>query len=131
MFLRSEDGSAAAELAILGPLFCLILAGVIELGGVVQTAQVVRNAAREGARYASVSDVDPQAKTLTYLSTSLAGRTDVTLPAKTAITVTGTGLGNAVTVTVPVTVKISVPVIQDVLGATVPVTGSATMRITQ
>jgi Flp pilus assembly protein TadG len=128
---RSEEGSAAVELAILGPIFALILAGLIEVGGLVQSVQVVRNAAREGARYAAIEDSDPQGKALNYLSTAFGSRTDVILPSLTAITMAGSGLGNPVTVTVPLTLKVSAPVIQNIMGATVPISASATMLITQ
>ena len=128
---RREDGSAAAELAIMGPLFALLVAGMIEGAGLVQTVQVVRNAAREGARYAAVSDADPAGKSLAYLSSTLAGRKDVTLPALSAITVSGSGVGNPVTVTVPVTLTLSAPVVQNIFGASLPITASATMEITQ
>ena len=125
---RSEEGSAAAELAILGPLFCLILAGLIEGASLVQTVNVVRNAAREGARYAAISDADPQGKALAYLSATMGVHSNITLPAASAITVSDLGVGNAVTVTVPVTVRMSAPVIQNILGASIPVSASATMR---
>lgn len=129
--LHRQDGSAAAELALLAPLFALLVAGLIEGAGLVQTVQVVRNAAREGARYAAVEDADPAARALAYLSSTLAGRADVTLPAKASITVTGTGLGNPVTVTVPVKLAVSAPVIQNILGSSVPISASATMKIVQ
>ena len=130
---RAQEGSAAAELALLGPLFALLVAGLIEGAGLVQTVQVVRNAAREGARYASIYDSDPAGRALTYLQDTLGSRTDVTLPAKSGITVSpapGSGAaGSSVTVTVPVTLTISAPVIQDILGTSVPISASATMRI--
>ena len=129
--LRREDGGAAVELALLAPLFALLVAGLIEGAGLVQTVQVVRNAAREGARYAAVEDVDPAGRALTYLSSTLAGRADVTLPAKSSITVSGTGVGNPVTVTVPVTLSVSAPIVQNILGSSVPISASATMRISQ
>jgi Flp pilus assembly protein TadG len=128
---RREDGSAAVELAILGPLFALLVAGLVEGAGLVQTVQVVRQAAREGARYAAVSDADPAGKALTYLSQTFGSRTDVTLPAKASITIAGSGVGSAVTVTVPLTLKVSAPVIQNILGSSLAISSSATMRITQ
>lgn len=127
--VRRQDGSAAVELALLAPLFALILAGLIEVGGMVQTAAVVRNAAREGARYAATSDSDPAGKALAYLTSTFGSRTDVSLPAKSSISVSGSGVGNAVTVTVPVTLSISAPIIRNLFGASLPITASATMRI--
>jgi Flp pilus assembly protein TadG len=54
---HSERGVAAVELALLLPMFGLLLLGVIEVGGMARDFQVVQNAAREGARF---SALDPQ-----------------------------------------------------------------------
>ncbi len=48
--LRSERGAVIVELAIVLPLFLLILAGVIDLGFLFWEKEVLTNAAREGAR---------------------------------------------------------------------------------
>lgn len=133
--LRREEGTAAVEFAFLAPVLALIAGGIIQLGSIAQTAVIASNAAREGARYASVSD--PQAATMaaTYLSDALGSRTDVT---PGAITVTppvptfgSAGVGNAITVSVPVTVTIGMPIMQNIFGASFQIDGSATMRVSQ
>ncbi|REK18432.1 MAG: pilus assembly protein [Planctomycetota bacterium] len=43
-------GSAAVEMAVVAPLFFLMLMGMIEFGRLVMVQQVLTNAAREGAR---------------------------------------------------------------------------------
>jgi Flp pilus assembly protein TadG len=56
LFTRdAARGQALAEAAIVAPLFFAILFGIIDLGRVVWANDVVANAAREAARYASVN----------------------------------------------------------------------------
>ena len=50
-----QRGVAAVELAILLPMFGLLLLGVIEIGGMARDYQVLQNAAREGARFSALS----------------------------------------------------------------------------
>ena len=54
MFRRDSRGQALVEIALVAPLFFLMVFGVIDLGRVVWANDVAANAAREGARYASV-----------------------------------------------------------------------------
>ncbi|NJD27673.1 MAG: pilus assembly protein [Chloroflexi bacterium] len=49
-----REGQALVEVALVAPLFFLMLFGAIDLGRVIWANDVVANAAREGARYASV-----------------------------------------------------------------------------
>ncbi|HLG70961.1 MAG TPA: TadE/TadG family type IV pilus assembly protein [Chloroflexota bacterium] len=127
---RTEDGSAAAELAILGPLFAILIAGLVEGAGLVQTVQVVRNAAREGARYAAVSDGTAGAKATAYLTSTFGSRTDVTSPTASC-TSPAPAVGTATTCTAGITLNISAPVIQNILGSSMPISASATMKVTQ
>jgi len=52
--LSRERGQSLVEAAIVVPLLLLLLAGVVELGRAFYTYIVITNAAREGARYASL-----------------------------------------------------------------------------
>jgi len=63
-------GQALAEVALVAPLFFLMVFGVIDLGRVVWANDVAATAAREGARYASVhaGNIEPEA---------LASKTDI------------------------------------------------------
>ena len=47
-------GQALAEVALVAPLFFLMVFGVIDLGRVIWANDIAASAAREGARYASV-----------------------------------------------------------------------------
>ncbi len=50
-FLRQTKGAVAVEFAIIGTLFILLIAGVIDFGHAWYMKQVITNASREGARY--------------------------------------------------------------------------------
>jgi Flp pilus assembly protein TadG len=70
---------AAVEFALLFPIILLFLAGIWEVGRLVQITQIVANAAREGARQASTgkkSYADVQTAVTNYLND--AGITNLT-----------------------------------------------------
>jgi Flp pilus assembly protein TadG len=50
-FVRQTKGAVAIEFAIVGTLFLLLIAGVIDFGHAWFMKQVITNASREGARY--------------------------------------------------------------------------------
>ena len=52
---RDSRGQALVEAAIVAPIFFAILFGIIDIGRVIWANDVVSNAAREGARFASVN----------------------------------------------------------------------------
>jgi Flp pilus assembly protein TadG len=62
-FDSKSRGQALAEVALVAPLFFLMVFGVIDLGRVIWANDVAATAAREGARYASVhaGNIDPDA----------------------------------------------------------------------
>jgi Flp pilus assembly protein TadG len=83
-------GAAAVEFAIVAPLFVTILYGLWEVGRVVETQQLVANAAREGGRQGasgSNAQSNVQAAVLAYLTqaglstTDSSGNTNVTVTA--------------------------------------------------
>jgi Flp pilus assembly protein TadG len=57
--ISREEGVAAVEFAIILPVLCLILFGVLEFGRVWSQYQVFEGAAREGARCAAVASTSP------------------------------------------------------------------------
>jgi Flp pilus assembly protein TadG len=52
-----ERGASAVEMALVAPFLILILLGIIEFGYLFGEYNEVRHAAREGARFAAVSNV--------------------------------------------------------------------------
>jgi len=56
---RPSKGQALAEVALVLPVFFLMVFGMIDLGRVIWANDVVANAAREGSRFASVNAGTP------------------------------------------------------------------------
>ena len=54
----SDRGSELVEMAIVTPIFVLLIMGIIDFGFLFQRYEVVVNAAREGARLAIVGTLD-------------------------------------------------------------------------
>jgi Flp pilus assembly protein TadG len=55
---RSERGQALAEFALVLPLILFFIAGILEFGRAWNIKQAITDAAREGARYAVVQDLN-------------------------------------------------------------------------
>lgn len=53
-FNKNEQGSTVVELAMVATLFFMVLIGVIEFGRLLYTHNALNDAARRGARYASI-----------------------------------------------------------------------------
>jgi hypothetical protein len=70
---RPDRGQAMVELALVLPLFLMILFGIIILGIGVFYQQQVTNAAREAARYASISSGTAQCPTASHLDPRAGG----------------------------------------------------------
>ena len=75
---RSEDGAQLVEFALVLPMLLLVVLGIAEFGFIFQRYEVLTNAAREGARIASLpgySTADVQARVAAYVT---AGRVPTT-----------------------------------------------------
>jgi Flp pilus assembly protein TadG len=53
-FGREQRGAAAVEMAVVLPIFVLVLAGVVQFGAAMYSYASMMHAAREGARYMAV-----------------------------------------------------------------------------
>ena len=69
---RSRDGSAVTEFALVAPLLALILLGAIDVGQAINVSQVVNDASREGARWATRADVKTSDEVVTAVNAYLA-----------------------------------------------------------
>ena len=57
---RGERGAALVEFALVLPLLLVVIAGIVDFGFLFQRYEVVTNAAREGARLASLPSYNGQ-----------------------------------------------------------------------
>jgi Flp pilus assembly protein TadG len=70
-FARSERGAELLEFALVLPVLLLVLAGLLDMGLLFKDYEVVTNAAREGARMASLPgwvESDVKSRVDSYLS---------------------------------------------------------------
>lgn len=71
---KARRGVAAVEMALVLPVFLLVSLGIIEYGRAMMTANLVTNAAREGARVAAINgstNTDVENAVTSFLTTSL------------------------------------------------------------
>jgi Flp pilus assembly protein TadG len=69
---RSENGAELIEFALVFPLLLLLVLGMVDFGFLFQRYEVLTNAAREGARMASLpnySNADVQGRICAYIQT--------------------------------------------------------------
>jgi Flp pilus assembly protein TadG len=99
----SERGSELVEMAIVLPIFVLLIMGIMDFGFLFQRYEIVLNAAREGARLAVVDDglveADIQLRVQNYLTNAGLPGTATTNAGDTTIDVSGSTV-NTKTVTV-------------------------------
>lgn len=116
------EGQSLVELALLLPVLLLILAAALDLGRAFQAHIVVINAAREGARYASLYPDDPQAIRNQVINEAAASNIDLS---SSAVVIEIGAPGEPVTVTVTYQFQ---PITGLILGGQpIPISGSATM----
>lgn len=83
-FNRSERGAALVEMAVILPLFVLMIFGMIEAGWAFAQANDVRHGAREGARMAAINDLDD----IATITSDICSRMELSGSPKTQITLT-------------------------------------------
>ena len=123
-FYRKKRGAAAVEMALVAPLFFLIVFGIIEFGRCVMVQQLLTNASREGVRRAvldGTTTADVQQTVSNFLTSAhISGATTTVNPDPPSSAASGA----AVSVTVAVD-------FQDVSWLPAPLyLGSATMTAT-
>ncbi len=99
---RRRSGAAAVELAAVAPVLIVLILGMIEFGRVMMVQQILTNAAREGARRASLpgsTTGDAQTVVSDYLTGANINGAD---PASVSPDPATAQAGTAITVTVTV-----------------------------
>jgi Flp pilus assembly protein TadG len=141
-----RTGAALVEAALVLPVVCMFLFGVLEYGRYVMMLQLLTNAAREGARYAMIHPQPVTISGVTYSNTTtdvmnvvnkalaghkLSGQTVSVYAADSVGNSTGawTSAGNGDSVCVQITGNY-VPIIPSLLQmpTSIPVTAKAVMR---
>jgi len=120
---RDETGQTMAEFAIVLPVLCVLLFGIIQLGIVFNNYVTLTDAVRAGARQAAVSrnDGDPTGATTTAVRSSAADLNQTNL---------GVTVNSAWTAGTPVTVTATYPYSINLLGWVVA-SGNLTSKTTE
>ena len=93
---RSDRGSELVEMAIVLPIFILLIMGIMDFGFLFQRYEIVLNSAREGARLAvtngTLDEPDIQLRVQNYLTNSGLPGTAVTNAGDSTMIVSGTAV---------------------------------------
>ncbi len=96
---RAQSGAAAIEFAIVGPVFVLMLLGIVSYGGYFWMAHSVQQLANDGAR-AAVAGLSQSERTQLAQATVTAETTSYAALRASLMTVSETEQSQAITVTV-------------------------------
>ena len=124
---RGERGTTVVELALILPLVLFMVVGMFDFGMAIYARNALANAARDGARFASVDPTNTSCIASVAASRSSLARLTVS---DVEVDVGSTSMGQPVTVTVESQYEPLTPMIEDLIGASsLTLRASATMRI--
>ena len=131
--LRREEGQAVVEFALVVPLICLLILAIFHFGKVMNYWLDLNHIASEGARKAAVNTFASDGEYDAYLRDRLetielrdGGTESIPGAATIAVCLTeGANVGD------PVTVQVGVDYALPLIGSTITLRGSATMRMEQ
>ncbi len=125
--IRDSRGQAIVEMALVLPIFILLVMGIIDFGRLFNAQITLTHASREGARQASVGTVDSEVVTLVKDAASGLDPSLVSVSIKPDPSLRQKG--DSITVAVTYRLEILTPVIGNILGGTRDLTASTMMRI--
>ena len=131
--LRSEQGQAAVEFAMVVPLLCVIIIGIFHFGKVMNYWLDLNHVASEGARKAAVNGFGTDAAYGTWIQSRLetaelrdGGSSSIPAPSTVDVCLPeGGDVGD------PVTVQVAADYSLPFIGKTITLRGTATMRMEQ
>ncbi|MBU0620197.1 pilus assembly protein [Patescibacteria group bacterium] len=131
--MKKEKGQSMVEMAVMIPLLFMLLVGIFEVGIVFHNHLVLNQAAREGARCASLGGSDQEVGDKIYEAADalinsffLKGQLDGPI---TVSTPQGTNPGNPVTITIPYKIYFALPLMGEATLIEAGVPAAYTMAI--
>jgi Flp pilus assembly protein TadG len=140
---RGQRGAVAVEFALIMPILCLLVFGIIEFGYMLNRDMIIGNASRDGARAASLGDTYAQIKTGVESELAASG-IPITPATGTTITIsckkpdgtvcssaydTDAVSGSTTIVSVKYDYTLITPMISSILGNVVTLEQSTQMRV--
>jgi hypothetical protein len=127
LIFKNQRGQAMVEMALILPILLLLILGMIEFGRIYASDLMINNAAREGARAASLGAPDED------IIIIIKDRCTFLDPTQLVIDVTPLPLerisGNPVNIDVEYPVAINTPIISAITGNPVQISARVTMRV--
>ncbi|MDP2871772.1 MAG: pilus assembly protein [Bacillota bacterium] len=125
--MKDRRGQAVVELALIIPVLLLLVLGVVEFGRLFNAYMTVQHAAREGARLGILGATDNEIMNRVLQNT-------VTLdPAQVVIGIAPAAgsrpSGSILTVSVSYNFRVLMPLLSSVVGSTIPITATLSMRV--
>ena len=125
--IRNKKGQAMVEFALILPIFLLLLLGMVDLSRVISANFVLDNAARSAARIGVISNDDDD------IIAAIDSGTATLDAASIAYTITPTegsrNSGDELTIQIDYTVEILTPIVSNIIGENIPISGKTIMRI--
>lgn len=122
---HKEKGQSMVELALLMPILCLLLIGIIEFGRIFNAYLIITSASREGARIAAVGSSNTAVVQCVEEVGASLKQDELTC----LITPTIRTRGEKVAVKVNYQVDLIAPLISDIVSNPLPLTSTTTMRV--
>lgn len=126
-FRREQRGQALVEMALVIPLFFMLLFGVIEMGRIGYAYISVSNAARVGTRLATTGGTDLEIRNAVLDAAPTLNPSEITIQISPNQVSRQSGQGVSVQVTYPV--ELIIPVISNVIPNPVVVSSTLSMRL--
>ncbi|MEW6182298.1 MAG: TadE/TadG family type IV pilus assembly protein [Bacillota bacterium] len=127
MSIKNNRGQATVELALILPILLLILFCIMELGRIFSAYLIITNAAREGARQASIGATDTVIETSVDNAASTLETSRLTVSISPAQVDRITGVTS--TVTVNYSVYLVIPMVSDIIQNPFPLQATSVMRV--
>ena len=124
---REQHGQALVEMALVIPLFFLLLFGVIEMGRIGHAYITVSSAARAGARLATIGGTDLEIREAVLNAAPALNSSALTVEITPNQLNRQSGQGVSVQVTYPV--QLIIPIISNVIPNPVVVNSTLNMRL--
>lgn len=124
---REQKGQALVEMALVIPLFFILLFGVIEMGRIGYAYITVSNAARAGARLATTGGTDQEIRAAVFEAAPSLNPSELTIQITPNESSRQSGQGVTVEVTYPV--ELVIPIISNVIPNPIVVSSTLSMRL--
>jgi len=125
--IRNKKGQSMVEFALILPVFLLLLLGMVDLSRVISANFVLDNAARSAARIGVISNDDDDIETVINNATTTLNDSPI------VINITpdedSRSSGDELSVEITYTVDIITPIVSNIIGGSIDISGKTIMRI--